>query len=337
MKYISVAIPSYNSEEYVERAINSVLVAGDDVEILVVNDGSSDRTSEIAHQYEKKYPNIVKAIDKPNGGHGDAVMAGLMYATGLYFKVLDSDDWFDKDSLLYIIKKIKEFNQEEYPDMLLSNYVYEKVGVTKKKVIKYNNVFDKEQICDWSCAGKFKLGQYIIMHSVMYRTELLHNSGISLPRHTFYVDNIYVYYPLPLVKTLYYIDVNLYRYFIGRDDQSVNEQVMMSRVDQQLKVNKLMIDMYKMPNIENKHLRSYMTSYLAIMMAISSILLIKIKTKEALEKKKELWKYLKKSNPSTYFKIRYGILGQSMNLPGKPGRRISILGYKVAKHFIGFN
>ena len=94
MKLLSVTIPSYNSQEYMEKAINSALIGGDDIEILVVDDGSSDNTLDIALKYEKKYPGIVRAIHKENGGHGSAVNTGLANATGLYFKVLDSDDWF---------------------------------------------------------------------------------------------------------------------------------------------------------------------------------------------------------------------------------------------------
>ena len=82
------------------------------------------------------------------------------------------------------------------------------------------------------------------MHSVIFRTQLLKDCGLHLPEHTFYVDNIYVFEPLLHVNTMYYLDVNFYRYYIGRADQSVNETVMISRLDQQIRVNKIMIDFY---------------------------------------------------------------------------------------------
>ena len=175
------------------------------------------------------------------------------------------------------------------------------------------------------------------MHSVIYRTDMLKLSQMRLPKHTFYVDNIYVYYPLPHVRKIYYLDVDFYRYFIGRDDQSVNEKVMIARVDQQIFVTKTMIDMYQLKKVTSKKLRQYMINYLAIMMTVSSILLIRSKEKENLEKKKELWLYLKKRDMKTYIKIRYGILGQTMNIPGKSGRKISSLAYTVARRIIGFN
>ena len=158
-----------------------------------------------------------------------------------------------------------------------------------------------------------------------------------LPKHTFYVDNIYVYYPLPFVRKIYYLDVDFYRYFIGRDDQSVNEKNMIARVDQQIFVTKSMIKMYQMKDISSKKLRSYMINYLAIMMTVSSIICIRSKKEENLEKKKELWKYLKKKDMRTFLKIRYGILGQTMNIPGRSGRKISSLAYSVARRIVGFN
>lgn len=92
MKIISFTVPCYNSQEYMRNCVDSLLVGGEDVEIVIVNDGSSDRTIDIAREYEAEYPTIVKVIDKPNGGHGSGVNAGLKIATGLYYKVVDSDD-----------------------------------------------------------------------------------------------------------------------------------------------------------------------------------------------------------------------------------------------------
>ena len=338
MKYISFAIPCYNSAAYMDRAVESILKGGEDVEIIIVNDGSKDDTSKIAHEYEEKYPTIVRAVDKENGGHGDAVNVGLDHAEGKYFKVVDSDDWVDEEALYKILDVLKKFEEEEKQvDMLLANSVYEKEGMEHKKVIEYKNVLPQEEIFGWNDVKHFHLGQYILMHSVIYRTDFLKLCQLRLPKHTFYVDNIYVYYPLPHVRKMYYMDVDFYRYYIGREDQSVNEKVMISRVDQQIFVTKSMIDMYDMRKISNKKLRVYMTNYLAIMMTVSSILLIRSKNAENLEKKRELWQYLKKNHYGTYWKIRYGILGQTMNLPGRSGRKISSLAYIVARRIVGFN
>ena len=339
MKLLSIAIPCYNSEAYMRHCIESLLPGGDEVEILIVDDGSTkDRTAEIADEYERKYPGICRAIHQENGGHGEAVNTGLRNAEGIYYKVVDSDDWVDEEALHKILMLMRHLEEDnEQIDMLISNYVYEKVGVTHKKCIHYRNVLPQDEVFRWDDIGHFRLDQYILMHSVIYRTDMLKLSQMRLPKHTFYVDNIYVYYPLPHVRKIYYLDVDFYRYFIGREDQSVNEKVMIARVDQQIFVTKTMIDMYQLKKVTSKKLRQYMINYLAIMMTVSSILLIRSKEKENLEKKKELWLYLKKRDMKTYIKIRYGILGQTMNIPGKSGRKISSLAYTVARRIIGFN
>ena len=137
MKLLSIAIPCYNSQDYMERCIDSLLPGGEDVEILVVDDGSKDMTPEIADAYEKRYPNIVKAIHQENGGHGEAVNAGIENASGLFFKVVDSDDWVDAQAYEKILDTLREIvGSGQSLDMLISNFVYEKEGAKHKKVMK---------------------------------------------------------------------------------------------------------------------------------------------------------------------------------------------------------
>lgn len=339
MKLLSIAIPCYNSEAYMRNCIESLLPGGEEVEILIVDDGSAkDDTAKIADEYETNYPGIVKAIHQENGGHGEAVNTGLQHATGLYFKVVDSDDWVDAESYQKVLQKLSELVHEgNMVDMMICNYVYEKQGAKRKKTVRYTTAFPEDQVFTWSDVKRFHLGQYILMHSVIYRTRMLKNCGLELPKHTFYVDNIFVYYPLPYVKTLYYMNIDLYRYFIGRADQSVNEQVMIGRVDQQIKVNKIMIDQYDLRTIQSPKLRKYMISYLDIMMTVSSIMLIRSGTPESLQKKKDLWQYLKKKDAGLFYKLYFGIFGRAMNLPGKGGRKVSVIAYKLANKVMGFN
>ena len=302
MKLLSFAIPCYNSAAYMEKCIKSCLAGGDDVEIIIVDDGSTkDDTLKIAKEYEAKYPNIVKAVHQENGGHGQAVNTGLANATGMFFKVVDSDDWVDVKSYKKILTKLKSFVEEDdLPDMLIANYVYEKVGAKRKKVIHYENALPVDRLVGWDEMGHFKVDQYILMHSVIYRTQLIKEFGLKLPEHTFYVDNIFVFEPLPVVQKMYYMNVNFYRYFIGREDQSVNETVMISRIDQQLRVTRRLIDSYLGNKPVNERCRKYMVTYLRIMMEVSSIFLIISGTDENLVKKKELWKYVKDSDSKLY-------------------------------------
>lgn len=338
MKLLSVAIPCYNSEAYMEKCVESLLVGGEDVEILIVDDGSSDRTAEIADRYAEKYPTIVKALHQENGGHGEAVNTGIRNATGLYFKVVDSDDWVQKEAYEKILCTLEELIRgPKTVDLLISNFVYEKQGAARKKVMQYRHCLPKDQIFGWNEVRHMPKGKYFLMHSMIYRTKLLQDCGIELPKHTFYVDNLFAFEPLPHVKNLYYLDVNFYRYFIGRDDQSVNEKVMIKRIDQQIRVNKLMVDAFHKCNFTNKRLRTYMVSYLDIITTISSIMLIRSGTEEALEKKKELLSYIKEQDRWLYRKLRFSLFGNASNLPGKGGRKMFVTGYKIAQKFYGFN
>ena len=341
MKILSIAVPCYNSQEYMRKCVDSLLKGGEDVEILIVDDGSKDDTLKIARDYEEKYPTIVKAIHQENKGHGGAVNTGLAHATGLYFKVVDSDDWLNEEALKKALEVLKLcVRGPKTLDLLLCNYVYEKVGAKRKTVMRYRSALPQDKIFGWDDVKPLGTSHYLLMHSMIYRTELLWECGLKLPEHTFYVDNLVAFIPLASVQSMYYLDVNLYRYFIGRADQSVSESVMIGRVDQQIRVNKLMID-YMVENRSlvnsNKKRYRYMLSYLDIITTISSILLIRSGTEENLQKKQELWEYLKKKDWVLYKRLRFGLLGQCMNLPGKGGRMISVEGYKICQKFFGVN
>lgn len=337
MKLLTFAIPCYNSQDYMAKCIESILPGGEDVEILIVDDGSKDRTAEIADEYAAKYPMIVRAIHQENGGHGEAVNAGIREASGLYFKVVDSDDWVDAEAYQQILDKLRELaGGKNSLDMLLANYVYEKQGAKHKKVMRQTG-FPKDTIFTWSDVKHFYKGHYILMHSVIYRTKLLRECGLELPKHTFYVDNIYVYKPLPYVRSMYYMDVDFYRYYIGRDDQSVNESVMISRIDQQIKVNKIMIEDVDLWKVVNVKCRKYMFNYLEIITVVSTVMLLRSGTKENLEKKRALWKYIKEKDIRLFHHLRRGIMGNAMNLPGRGGRKISVAAYRLSQKVVGFN
>lgn len=337
MKLLSFAVPCYNSEAYMEKCIESLLPGGKDVEILIVDDGSSDRTAEIADAYAEQYPGIIRAIHQPNGGHGAAVNTGLKNAAGIYFKVVDSDDWLDRDSYLRVLKRLRTLIKlNTLPDMFLANYVYEKEGSKHKKVMRQKG-FPKEKMFGWDDVGHLVKGHYILMHSVIYRTQMLHDCELQLPEHTFYVDNIYVYKPLPYVNNMYYMDVDLYRYYIGREDQSVNEQTMIRRIDQQIRVNKIMFADVNLLAVKDKKCRRYMFNYLEIVTTITVTLAILSGTKENLNKRDELWAYMKQTDRQLYNKLHHSVISRYMNLPGRTGRFLGKVAYRISRKVYGFN
>jgi glycosyltransferase involved in cell wall biosynthesis len=340
-KLITFAVPCYNSAAYMDHCVETLLAAGEEAEIILVDDGSTkDDTPAICDRWAEKYPDIIRVIHQPNGGHGEGVNQGLRNAQGLYYKVVDSDDWLDTDALGPVMDKLREFSRMPAPvDLLIANYVYEHVEDNTRKVMGYKNVFPMDKIFTWDDIHHFRASQYLLMHSVIYRTALLRDCGLELPKHTFYVDNIFVYQPLPYVKTMYYMNLDLYRYFIGRSDQSVNESVMAGRIDQQVRVTKIMIDAHDVLAIKESQPRlgRYMFNYLSMMMSVSSIFAVIANTPESLGLRTELWEFLRKKDPALYRRCRYRVTNVGTNIPGYQGRKLSVRLYRLARKIYKFN
>ena len=337
MKTLSFVVPCYNSQDHMRHCLDSLLPAAQDIEILIINDGSVDKTADIAEEYKQKYPGIVEVYHQENGGHGAAVSTGIDHASGQYLKVVDSDDWVDASAYRKMLEVMRGFDENGRPDLIISNYVYEKQGKKNKKVMQYRNIIPADKVIGWDEVGRFRTGHYMLMHSITYRTEMLKNSGLVLPRHTFYVDNLFAFVPLCQVKTLYYVDVDFYRYFIGREGQSVQEDVMIRRIDQQLYVNRLMVTSVDFDGIESPRLREYMVHYLEIVTMVSSILLMRSGLEENFQKKEELWQFINTQNPAVYSKLRHDFMGRIVHIPGEIGKKISSFAYKVSQKIVGFN
>ena len=294
-----------------EKCINSLLPAGEEAEIILVNDGSTkDNTAEIANDFAKKYPTIIKAIHQENKGHGGAVNTALANASGLYFKVVDSDDWADADALDRVMETINSF-EEEFPDAIIVNYVYEHVETNTTRPVRYEKQLPQNALFAFEQTKKFKTGQFLAMHSLIYKTQVLKDCNLVLPEHTFYVDNLFVYKPLPYVKKFYYVNADFYRYYIGRQDQSVNETIIMNRIEQHIRVTHCILESHNLNEIKktSPKLYKYMLDFVAIMMTINSIYLIKRNTKEDFEKKKALWQRLKELDAKTHKKCKNRITG----------------------------
>jgi glycosyltransferase involved in cell wall biosynthesis len=339
-KLLSFAVPCYNSQDYMRRCIDSLLVAGEDTEIIIVDDGSTDDTAKIADEYAEKYPHVCRAVHKENGGHGDAVNTGLELARGKYYKVFDSDDWADEEALRAVMDRLRSFEKKKISvDVLFTNYIYEHPDVDKRKKINYYRILPKNQFFSWDDFGDFHPPYYILMHSVIYRADLLRQTGMKLPKHTFYVDNIYVYQPLVYVNVMYYMDVDLYRYFIGREDQSVNENKMIAQIDQQIRVTKTMTALYNLYDVREKcgQLGKYMIHYLSMMYAICYIFLIIEGSEISNRKIEKLKAYLKKTMPECYNKITYFSPAFFVNFKKKPFRKLTIKIYRILTKIYKFN
>ena len=321
MKDITFVVPCYNSQDYMRRCIETLLPVGEAGEIIIVNDGSTDGTGEIADEYAQTYPSIVKVVHKAN--------AGLRIASGRFFKVVDSDDWLDKDALDQSLACLQE--KKDDLDLLVCNYVYDHLYENKQKSVDYTNIFPENKICTWQDMGKFKASQYLVMHALIFRTEVLRKSDVVLPEHTFYVDNLFAYKPLPSVKSILYLNVDLYHYFLGRNDQSVNEESYMKRIDQQILVTRMVADSVDLQEVKkvSPKLANYMVRN--IMLSISGIYLLMIQTAESRKKQHDLWNYMKQKDKKLYRKLRYRTLSGFTYLPGKLGGYLTLKGYQTAK------
>lgn len=338
---LTVAIPSYNSEQYLGKSVDSILEASvKGVEILIVNDGSVDGTAAIADAYAAAHPGTVRVIHKENGGHGSAINAGLAAARGTYFKVLDSDDWLDQGALQRVLTLLRDQHAGGELDLLITNFVYEKQGKRLKRAVHYRRALPRGQVFTWKDVGRFLPWQYMLMHSMTYRTELLRESSLHVPENSFYVDNYFAFVPLPAVERLQYLDVDLYRYFIGREDQSVNEKVMIGRIDQQINVNLLMVEALSdaLQKGEVKPaLARYMTRYATLVSAVSSVLLLRSGTEENKQKRRYLWQRMNRIDPRLARRIRRGAVGNIVSREAKWADAVSRASYHLTRLIVGYN
>ena len=211
-KIISFGIPCYNSAADMDHCITSILEGSnfaEDIEIIIVDDGSKDETPAKADEWAARYPSIIKVVHQENGGHGIALLAGLREAQGTYYKVVDSDDWLDAAALSTMLSLLRGFEERDMRvDLFISNYVYEKVYEGKHVTISYHGALPRKKVFTWDKIGYFRPDQNLLMHSLCYRVDVLREANLPLPAHTFYVDNIYAYVPLPHCKTMYYAAVS---------------------------------------------------------------------------------------------------------------------------------
>ncbi len=213
-KILTISIAAYNVEQYISKAIETCILKSENkncIEVIVVNDGSNDRTSQIAHSYEVKYPQIVTVIDKENGGYGSTINCSLRYAHGKYFRLLDGDDWFATDTLDVLVSELKQCEEDIVFTDSLCDYG------KKKKITKIELPIGKTiKIDDISEKTNFQ------MQNMTYKTSILKNSNIVISEKCFYTDMEFVIMPLPYVKNIRYLDKVLYVYRLNVPTQSVS-------------------------------------------------------------------------------------------------------------------
>lgn len=336
MKLLTVTVPCYNSEAYMEKCIDSLLVGGDRVEIIIIDDGSKDRTGEIADAYAERYPNIVKVIHQENGGHGEGINQGVLHATGKYFKVVDSDDMLSEDFPEFL-DRLEECEKNGGVDLILTNYYYVHTDGVGDRSISYKSVLPRGRIFGWADTKRFRLHQLITIHSSTFRTALMRECPEPLPKHVFYEDNLMVYRVLPMVKKMYYMDSDLYRYWIGRPDQSVQESVMKKRYTHQILVNEKCFTATHLDDVQDKMLKKYLRHELFVMFGISILNTRLNKTAESDAALWKMWENCIAFDEKWGRHFRYRTPLSLICIPGKFGQNFAVFIYRFANKIVRFN
>ena len=336
MKLLTVTVPCYNSEAYMENCIKSLLTGGDRVEIIIINDGSKDNTGKIADEYAAKYPDIVRVVHQENGGHGEGINQGLARATGKYFKVVDSDDTVSADFVPFL-DTLEKLEEQGGVDLVVTNYFYVHTDGVGDRSINYSNALPEGRVFRWADTKPFMLHQLLTIHSCTFRTEAMRIFGEPLPKHVFYEDNLMVYNALPNVEKMYYVNADLYRYWIGRPDQSVQENVMKKRYTHQLLVTERCFTRIHLDEIQDKMLKKYLKHELFMMFAISAEYARLNKSSEADAVLEKMWSNCRDYDEKWANYFRNKTVLWFLHMPGAFGQNFATFVYRFANKVVRFN
>lgn len=335
---ITFCIPAYNSSGYLHYAVDSLIPFGDSIEILIVDDGSTDETPKLADYYQSSYPDFVRAIHQANGGHGKGINTGIAEARGIYFKVLDSDDWVDPKALSKLLAKIKE--EHAVPDLYICDYRYWQGRDNPGQYISYSRLFDgKTPFYGWDDLPRFRYSSNITLHSAMFKTSVLKASGVHCPEHVSYEDNYFVYCPLPYVKCISYLPMALYQYLIGREGQSMENATCIRKYHDYIVDGLLIFKSYDIIGFKKERpglYRAMMHHLLLNMLMVPSFSRLN-GSKKALDDLKGFWAQCKESNSRLYHHIRRKFPIFYLMFPGKTGLYNVKIGYRLSHHVVKFN
>lgn len=300
MKLLTLVIPVYNTEKYLDRCLDSVLTAETVpfVQVVAVNDGSTDSSIEILKRYKEGFGDNFVIIDKENGGHGSAVNAGVKAATGKYLRILDSDDWFDTHRFVSFLHSLSKCDE----DLIITPYT--QVHTYSNEEVRFEYGFLESGVTLSLSDIRFNTDTPIFaLASSTYKVSLLRKCGLELFEKTFYVDMQFNIYPIPYLETVRYLDLDIYRYFIGRPEQSMSDESLRRHLPDHLKVLRFLIDYYAEFEGGAGEARRYYMGLLIYLMYYTATDLVCMKhpdRKAAYDTFKDLDGYLKKRAPAVY-------------------------------------
>ena len=266
MKILSISVAAYNAEKWLRRCLNSFRVSEimSDIEVLIVNDGSGDGTKDIALEYVSKYPEVFRLIDKENGGHGSTINAAIQVAQGKYFKIVDSDDWVEREGIVDLVERLRK----NIVDAVISPYYIVNTDSFEKKEVVCVHGMDAAQIgtpCD--IAG-LRANYDLTMHALTFRTAILKEHFIPIDEHCFYVDMEYLIFYFDFVKTLLLTQIPVYDYLIGGNEQSISRSSMLKRRNQHMRVCTRILAFYNGSDIVKRMIQDMIIREYGILLTI---------------------------------------------------------------------
>ncbi len=300
-KVLTITVPSYNVEKFLENTLNSFVDERvlNDIEVLIIDDGSKDNTAKIGKQYEEKYPETFRVISKENGGHGSTINRGIQEATGKYFKVVDGDDWVDEDGFAELIHRLKDCDI----DYVFTNYYEVNDGTGELTPVTFSGIEKEKELLFEKIANETGIS----MHALVIKTEILKKNEIRLDEHCFYVDVEYILYPIPYVNSVIYFDIYVYMYRLAQVNQSVSilgyQKHMQNHIDVILHILDY-INEYKKQENYDKLKDMYMSERIADMInnQVDIFVSFPLKDKEMKQKFKDFDQSVKQRNDYVYKK-----------------------------------
>ena len=246
MKQLSIIIPIYNMEKYLSKCLSSLIVENENlqntIEIIAVIDGATDNSSSIAHFFQKKYPGIIKVIDKENGNYGSCINRGLIEASGKYIRILDADDSFNKENFARYLQILSSIDA----DLILSDYNL----VDNKGNILERRSFDLETMITTDIVKVLKPVSELEMHAITYRRQILLDINYHQTEGISYTDTEWAFIPLMAVNTVCYVNLQIYNYLVGRPGQTMDISVLRKSMPQMMTVYKHLMQIYNSSRLD---------------------------------------------------------------------------------------
>ena len=300
-KVLTISIAAYNVEKFIEKTLNSLIIENlDKLEIIVVNDGSKDKTQDIIEEYRRKYPKSIRVINKENGGYGSTINTSIKLATGKYFKQLDGDDWYSSQNLELLLKKLEKISVDIVYSPMITVYTdsgkeetFQEISDKKEEILRLEEIIEE-----------ISKNRHLSMHSLAYKTSLLKENNIECLEKCFYTDTEYAIYPFLFSKSIFLFKKPIYYYRVGREGQSVSIEGLRKNYKDIIRVlNNIIIKYLKKEKDLNFEVKKYYNKVIInVINFLLTALIVLLTNRESFKIVNEEIEKLKKNYEILYYK-----------------------------------